>query len=126
MAILKRVRRQGVAILLGLLLIGSMLALFGVSKHLALSTGILVLLGTAVAAVNVFESVIFQSRVPNELQGRVFAAQFAICEGLQPISLAIIGTLLTAVSTSSVLIGSGIAIILAAVGSFTVRGMTRL
>lgn len=126
MAILKRVRRQGVGILLGLLLVGSMLALFGVSKHLALSTGILVLLGTAVAAVNVFESVIFQSRVPNALQGRVFAAQFAICEGLQPISLAIIGVLLTVVSTSTVLIGSGIAIILASIGSFAVKGMTRL
>lgn len=126
MAILKRVRRHGLGVLLGLLAIGVLLTLFGVSKDLTLSTGILVMLGTAVATVNVFESVIFQSRVPNELQGRVFAAQFAICEGLQPISLAMIGALLTVASTSSVLIGSGIAVILAALGGFAVKGMPRL
>ncbi len=125
-ASLKRFRRHGLGILLGLLAIGVLLTLFGVSMNLYVSLGILAVLGIFVAIVNVFESVIYQTRVPNELQGRVFAAQFAVCDGLQPLSLAAIGGLLMLVSVHAVLIGSGIAIILASVGGFAVRGLKEL
>jgi hypothetical protein len=63
------------------------------------------------AIINVFESDIFQTRVPNELKGRDFAAEFALCDGLQPISLAAIGGLLALVSAPAVLIGAGIAVV---------------
>ena len=125
-ASLKRFRRHGMGIILGLLAIGVLLVLFGVSRYLYISLGILAVMGVFVAIVNVFESVIYQTRVPNELQGRVFAAQFAVCDGLQPISLAAIGSLLMLVSVHTVLIGSGIAVILASVGGFTVRGLKEL
>jgi hypothetical protein len=66
-----------------------------------------------VAIVNTLEAVVFQTRVPNELQGRVFGAQSAITDGLQPISLAFIGAMLVVFSAPMILVGSGIAAALA-------------
>lgn len=125
-ASLKRFRRHGWGIILGLVSVGALLAVFGASRNLVLSLGALAALGVFVAVVNVFESVIFQTHVPNELQGRVFAAQFAVCDGLQPISLAAIGALLAVVSAPAVLIGSGIAVAVAGAGGLAVRGMKEL
>ncbi|MCK5828182.1 MFS transporter, partial [Candidatus Bipolaricaulota bacterium] len=123
---LKRLRKHGLWILTGLVAIGILLTLFGATSNLTLALGILAAMGIFVAVVNVFESVIFQTRVPNELQGRVFAAQFAICDGLQPLSLAVIGSILTVVSTPAVLIVSGIAIIVAGLAGFAFKGLTEL
>jgi len=125
-ASLKRYRRHGLGIILALLAIGVLLTSFGASKNLYVSLGILAVLGTFVAIVNVFESVVYQTHVPNELQGRVFAAQFAVCDGLQPVSLAVIGGLLALVSAQAVLIASGIAVVLSALGGFAVKGMKEL
>jgi hypothetical protein len=125
-ASLKRFRRHGFGILVGLLAIGVLLVFFGISRRLYVSMGLLAALGIFVAVVNVFESVVFQTRVPNDLQGRVFAAQFAVCDGLQPISLAIIGALLAVVSAPTVLIASGIAILLASICGFCVKGLCEL
>jgi len=125
-AVMKRFRRHGMGIILGLLAIGVQLTLFGVSTNFYVSLGILAMLGIFVAVVNVFESVIYQTRVPNELQGRVFAAQFAVCDGLQPVSLAAIGALLVLVSAPTVLIGSGIAVVLASLGGLAVKGLKEL
>ena len=123
---LKRSRKHGLGILLGLLAIGALLTCFGASGNLYVSLGILAVLGIFVAVVNVFESVILQTRIPNALQGRVFAAEFALCDGLQPLSLAAIGGLLALVSAPTVLIGSGIAVVLAALGGIAVKGIREL
>lgn len=125
-AFLKKFRRQGLWILLGLLATGVLLTLFGMSTSLMFALVVLAVMGVFVAVINVFESVIFQSRVPNELQGRVFAAQFAVCDGLQPISLGLIGGILMYVSTPTVLIVSGIAVILASLAGFAFKGLTEL
>ncbi|MFC2095079.1 MFS transporter [Candidatus Bipolaricaulota bacterium] len=125
-ASLKRFQKRGAMILLGLLAIGVLIALFGVSTNLYVSLGVLAVLGIFIAIVNVLESVIYQTRVPNELQGRVFAAQFAVCDGLQPVSLAAIGGLLVVFSAPVVLIGSGVAVILAVLGTFSIKGIQAL
>ncbi len=125
-ASLKRFKRHGLGILAGLVAVGALLAVFGVSRNLFISLAVLGVLGVFVAVVNVFESVIFQSHVPNELQGRVFAAQFAVCDGLQPVSLAAIGGLLVLISAPVVLVGSGVAVALAGLSGFTIRGMKEL
>jgi len=122
----KRFKRYGWAILVGLLAVGLLLAVFGASRSLLFSLGVLAVLGVFVAVVNVFESVVFQTHVPNELQGRVFAAQFAVCDGMQPVSLAAIGGLLVLVSAPTVLIGSGVAVALAGLTGFPIRGMKEL
>lgn len=126
MVFLQKVRRRAIGIFLGLIAIGALLALFGLSSNLVLSLTLLAMLGVCVAVVNIFEAVIFQTRVPNELQGRVFAAQFALCEGLQPLSLAIGGALLTWISPAAMLLVSGMAIILATLAGFSFREMREL
>ena len=123
---LRRYRKHGWVILVSLLLLGAMLTLFGVSKQLFLSMGFLAVLGVAVANANVFQAVIFQTHVPNELQGRAFAAQFAVSEGLQPISLALIGAVLAVASIPTVLVVSGVAIILAGLAALAFGGLTEL
>lgn len=125
-AALRRYHKHGWVICGSLLLLGVALALFGVSRSLYLSMGMLAILGMAVANANVFQAVIFQTHVPNEMQGRTFAAQFAISEGLQPIALALIGGVLTVVSIPTVLVVSGIGIILATVGGLTFGRLGRL
>lgn len=126
MAFLQKVRRRAVGIFIGLMSIGALLALFGLSSNLVLSMLLLAILGVFVAVVNIFEAVIFQTRVPNELQGRVFAAQFALCEGLQPMSLAIGGAILTWISPTVMLLVSGLAIMVATIAGFSLREMREL
>jgi hypothetical protein len=123
---LKRFRHYGLGIIWGLTMLGAALVVFGLSRELILSLGALAVLGLAVAIVNIFEAVIFQTHVPNELQGRVFAAQSAITDGLQPISLAAIGGLLTLLVAPVVLVGSGLAAIIAGLGGYLVKGMKDL
>jgi DHA3 family macrolide efflux protein-like MFS transporter len=125
-ASLKRFKRYGLGILCGLAAVGALLTVFGVSRNLLFSLGALAALGVFVAVVNVFEAVIFQTHVPNDLQGRVFAAQFAVCDGLQPVSLAAIGGLLALVSAPAVLVGSGVAVALASLGGLAASGMKDL
>ncbi len=125
-AILKKLRHQGIWILAGLVAIGFLFAMFGFTTSLVVALLILAGVGILVSVLNVFESVIFQTRVPNELQGRVFAAQFAVCDGLQPLSLGLIGGILTFVSTPIVLIASGVSIVLAGLVGFAVKGLKEL
>jgi MFS family permease len=123
---LRKYHKHGWVICANLLLLGGTLTLFGMSRDLYLSMGLLAILGIAVANANVFQAVIFQTHVPNELQGRTFAAQFAISEGLQPIALALIGGVLAVASIPTVLVISGIGIMLATVGGLAFGGLTKL
>jgi len=118
---LKRFRRHGLGIICGLVLLGLMLAVFGLSRSICLSLGALALVGLGVAIVNTLEAVIFQTRAPNELQGRVFGAQSAVTDGLQPISLALTGAVLIVFSAPMILIGSGIAAALAGLAALASR-----
>ena len=123
---LKRFHHHGLKIIYGLVLLGTTLALFGLSRRIGLSLVALGLVGVGVAVVNTFEAVIFQTRVPNELQGRVFAAQSAITDGLQPLSLALTGVLLAAFAAPVIIAASGIAAALAGLGALMVREMRDL
>jgi len=89
------------------------LAVFGLSRSMSLSLGALALVGLGVVIVNTLEAVVFQTRVPNELQGRVFGAQSAITDSLQPILLAFTGAMLVVFSAPMIFIGSGITAALA-------------
>jgi len=122
----KRGRHRGLLIIGGLALLGVMLAVFGLSRDLSLSLAALGIVGFSVAMVNVTEAVIFQTCVPNDLQGRVFAAQSAITDGLQPISLAATGAILTLLAAPTIIVGCGVAAALAGLGALLVRGMRQL
>ena len=68
----------------GLLLVG-----VGLSRALPLSLGFLIVGGVALALINISLSVVFQSRIPNEMQGRVFGVMQTLGGGLQPLGLAL-------------------------------------
>ena len=93
---------------------------------MSLSLAALGIVGFSVALVNVTEAVIFQTRVPNDLQGRVFAAQSAVTDGLQPISLAATGAILTLLAAPTIVVACGVAAALGGLGALFMRGMRQL
>lgn len=123
---LKRFKHYGLGIIWSLVLLGGMLALFGLSRNLFLSMGALTVLGIAIAIVNIFEIVIFQTHIPNELQGRIFAADSAISFGLEPISLAATGGLLVVFAAPTVVVGCGLAAMIAGLGGYWIKGLKGL
>lgn len=68
----------------GLLVVG-----LGLSRGLALSLGFLIGVGAMLALINISLSVVFQSQIPNEMQGRVFGVIQTLGGGLQPLGLAL-------------------------------------
>jgi len=124
--LLKRVQRHGVAILLGFAVLGTGLALFGMTRTLPLAMIALGVVGFAAAVLNVFESVILQTRTADEMRGRAFAAVNALTQSLRPLSLAAAGGLLLFLSAPVVLIGCGVAVVLSGLGGACVRGVREL
>ncbi len=122
----KRGRHRGLLIIGGLALLGVTLAVFGLSRNMSLSLAALGIVGFSVSLVNVTEAVIFQTRVPNDLQGRVFAAQSAVTDGLQPISLAATGAILTLLAAPTIVVACGVAAALGGLGALFMRGMREL
>ena len=124
--LLKRVKRHGAAILLGFAVLGTALALFGMTRSLPLAVIALGVVGFAAAVLNVFESVILQTRTPDEMRGRAFAAVNALTQSLRPLSLAVAGGLLLVLSAPVVLIGCGVAVALSGLGGACVRDVREL
>lgn len=64
----------------GLLVVG-----LGLSRVLPLSLALLIGMGAMLALINITFSVLFQSRIPNEMQGRVSGVMQTLSGGLQPL-----------------------------------------
>ena len=64
----------------GLLVVG-----LGLSRVLPLSLGFLIGMGAMLALINISLSVLFQSRIPNEMQGRVHGVMQTLAGALQPL-----------------------------------------
>ena len=124
--LLKRVKRHGIGIALGFVLLGVALAVFGMSSSLLAAVIALAVVGFAVAVLNVFESVVLQLHVPDEMRGRAFAAVHALTQSLRPLSLAAIGGLLMVLSAPIVLAGCGLAVTAAGLTALCVRRMRAL
>ena len=125
-ASIKRVKRYGLGIMWGIAVLGGALLLFGLSRHLILSMGALVIVGAAAAIANVLSVVVFQTHAPNEMQGRVFAADQAVSSSLEPIALAVIGSLLVIIAAPLLIIAGGVAVAASGLGGYFVKGMRGL
>ena len=68
----------------GLLVVG-----LGLSRVLPLSLGLLVGMGAMLALINISLSVLFQSRIPNEMQGRINGVMQTLAGGLQPLGFSL-------------------------------------
>ncbi len=125
-ASIKRVKRYGSGIMWGIAALGGALLLFGLSRHLILSMGALVIVGAAAAIANVLSVVVFQTHAPNEMQGRVFAADQAVSSSLEPIALAVIGSLLVIIAAPLLIIAGGVAVAASGLGGYFVKDMRGL
>jgi MFS family permease len=125
-ASVKRVSRPGLGIIWGVVTIGGALLLFSLSRHMILSMGTLVIVGAAAALTNVLSVVIFQTHAPNEMQGRVFAADQAVSSSLEPIALATIGGLLTLFTAPLLILAGGVAVGIAGLSGYFIPGMRKL
>jgi MFS family permease len=73
-----RVQRQGRAIVLAVVGWGVAIAIFGLSRNLALCLVLLALAGGADVVSNIFRNTILQASTPDHLRGRVFAFKSAL------------------------------------------------
>ncbi len=85
------VRRKGTFIMIGIVVAGSFLALFGISESFWTSIFLLGGCGFGFSFANILVPVVFQSKIPHEKQGRVFGTLGTISGGLRPVSLALVG-----------------------------------
>lgn len=88
---LKRHRVFGVVV--PLLVVGLLMAAFGLSRWIYVSTVIGILIGMVFPVANVHSQAIWQSQVPRELQGRVFSVRRVIAQGLGPVGMTLAGLL---------------------------------
>jgi MFS transporter, DHA3 family, macrolide efflux protein len=111
----------GLVVLIGLLFAG-----LGWSEQLALCAALLGLAGVGVAITNVFFMVVFQTRVPSALQGRVFGTLISLSQGLRPLSLAVTASAVGLLGVQWVLLVCGAVVVLTGLVGFAVPGLPSL
>jgi DHA3 family macrolide efflux protein-like MFS transporter len=126
LGLLGDVKRKGLFILGGIFLGGWAIAFFGISTHLWASMIILGLLGFFLSLTNVVLATVFQAKVPNQLQGRVFGTLNTMSMGLRPVSLALAGVLSDLFKIQLVIFVSGVLIALGGVYGFFIKSVRKI
>ncbi len=126
LGLLGDIKHKGLVILGGIFLGGWAIAFFGISTHLWASLFILGLFGFFISLTNVVLASVFQSLVPNQLQGRVFGTLNTMSMGLRPISLALAGVLSDLFKVQVVIFVSGVLIALGGVYGFFIKSVRRI
>ncbi len=120
------VRRKGLFILSGIVLAGIFLALFGLSESFWTSILLLGICGFGFSFANILVPAVFQTRIPQEKQGRIFGTLGTISGGLRPISLALVGVLGGLLHIQMIIFLSGVLVALGGIGGFLVKGIRDL
>ncbi|MBB6098123.1 MFS family permease [Deinobacterium chartae] len=100
-------RRRILGMLLPILVLGLALATFGASRELPLSAVAMFLIGAMIPISNAHSRALWQTQVPRELQGRVFALRRMVAQASGPISLAVIGWLSGLVAPGAIAVALG-------------------
>jgi hypothetical protein len=120
------VKRKGIFILAGITVAGLFLALFGISESFWTSIFLLGCCGFGFSFANVLVPVVFQTKIPQEKQGRIFGTLGTISGGLRPISLALVGVLGGLLPIQMIIFFSGVLVTLGGLGGFLVKGIRDL
>jgi len=120
------VRRKGTFIMIGIVVAGSFLALFGVSESFWTSIFLLGGCGFGFSFANILVPVVFQSKIPHEKQGRVFGTLGTISGGLRPLSLALVGVLGGLLHVQMIVFLSGVLVALGGLTGFLIPGIKKL
>lgn len=108
MSVIGQRMRRGPGVIWGIAVIG--LALIAVSQFTSAPPAIatFVLMGVALSAANVCSNGMFQTLVPRDMQGRVFAVRSSIAQAASPLSLALVGAISVAVPPHTILLAAGV------------------
>lgn len=117
------IRRTGVSLVSGILLIGACAAAIGFAPGAWAALVGAVGLGFAVIVANVASQTIWQREVSDELRGRVFAARHTFSSGLWPLGLAASGPLVDWLGARWLLGGAGIVCMITALAGWLVPGL---
>lgn len=126
LGIVGNIKSKGIVIILGIFLGGWGVALFGISSHLWSSLFLLGLAGFSFSLVNILVMSVFQTLIPNQIQGRVFGTIGTLAQGLRPISLALAGVLADLFKVQHVIFASGVLIALGGIYGFFIKGLRKL
>jgi len=106
-----RVRRQGRAVIVAVVVWGAAITCFGLVRWLPAALGLLAVAGCADVISAVFRSTIIQLAVPDELRGRLMGVQMAVVTGGPRIGDAETGAVAAAFSPVASVISGGLACI---------------
>jgi MFS family permease len=120
------VKKKGIFILTGISGAGIFLALFGISESFWTSIFLLGICGFGLSFANILVPAFFQTRIPQEKQGRIFGTLGTISGGLRPISLALVGVLGGLLHIQMIIFLSGVLVALGGLGGFLVKGIRDL
>lgn len=126
LSIVGNVRSKGMVIIGGIFFGGLALSFFGISTYLWLSLIFCGLVGFFFSLGNIVISSVFQTLIPNKIQGRVFGTMGTLAMGLRPVSLALAGVLSDLFKVQAVIFASGVLIALGGIYGFFIKGLRRL
>lgn len=117
--------RRGKALIWGVAAVGLGQAGLAVTHSATMAMAMLAVMGLALSVANVSSSGLFQTHVPAEMQGRVFAVRSSISMAANPVALASVGALASVATPGAILLVGGL---LAAGGGllgYVVPGLAR-
>lgn len=121
------IRNKGQVALFTLMMLGILMAAFGMSKSLVLSCILLFLAGAALIAVFAMISSLVQLIAPDEMRGRVMSVYNVAFRGGMPIGSLISGEMISRTSAPAVLVANGVLLVmLGAYFMFVQRRVARL
>lgn len=115
--------RRGPGIIWGVAVIGLALAAVGGLTSPTPAAAAFVVMGMALSVANVCSSALFQTRVPKDMQGRVFAVRSSISQAAGPLGLALVGALSAVVAPHMILLASGVIVVIGGLTGYAVPGL---
>ena len=92
----------------GLIIFGAMAVMMGMTDNFRYYLGFMLIFGMAMTIVQTVITTILQEKTEEYIQGRVFGLVSSLYAGLLPIGMAVFGLIADVVSLSSIMIFSGI------------------
>lgn len=116
--------RRGPSVIWGIAAVGLTLVAASQLRSPTAAFGALAAAGACVSVVGVSANGLFQTLVPKEMHGRVFAVRSSVAQAASPLSLALVGALSGAVAPHTLLLIGGVLVAAAGFVGYTVPGLS--
>lgn len=117
--------RRGIGVIWGITAVGLCLAAASQMKAVPPAFAAFALVGVGVSLVNVCSNGLFQTLVPQEMQGRVFAVRGTIAQAATPLSLALVGVASATIAPHTLLLVGGVLVTIGGLLGYAVPGLAR-